>query len=530
LNRISADLSRVEIYLSDQFSKYSLPGNRISALLEDQRGLIWIGTWTGGVARFDPRSEAFGLIQSVPNQKQSLPSNQVGHIAFDQAGAMWAGLVDSRGLVRLNADGLVDTLVDQQRFPNLLSAEVSAIHKRREGGVWFGTLRAGVYAFDEHRQVLSELDHAGAEKLEQASVLSLLEEAQGALWIGTLNEGLWYRCASCTQWRNFRFDPSNPRSLGGDSVAAMAMNHGKLYLGLRRAGLNILTLDAIEQGFQRIEANPNDSSALAHPSISSLSFAADGGLWLATPLGLHRMDTATGLFTRFGKTQGLLSESVSCIIQGADGKAWFSSNGSIASIDQAGNQLAVFSALDGVTGFDFFSGSCARGPDGTLYFGGLHGITSVHPSRLPTPSAPPQVLIKRIEVGGRRMEPQTTAKPLLLAHHQNQLTLELAVDDFREPSAVSFRYRLADQQDFSELPAGQSSILLAGLAAGSYPVELQARFLGQQSFGPVSRVLVEVALPPWRRGWHCLWIADCHVVGGIGLARAPTPARTPNGS
>lgn len=74
------------IKLEDLSSENSLPSLRISSLIEDRKGFIWIGT-DAGLARFD--GYRYKIYTNDPNDSTSLNSNQINHIYLDREGILW---------------------------------------------------------------------------------------------------------------------------------------------------------------------------------------------------------------------------------------------------------------------------------------------------------------------------------------------------------------------------------------------------------------------------------------------------------
>ncbi|HSD59680.1 MAG TPA: two-component regulator propeller domain-containing protein, partial [Burkholderiales bacterium] len=86
--------------------------NYIVSMVVDKDGVVWAGTWGGGLSRFD------GSKWKVFTTKEGLPSNHVFALHIDPQGKMWVGT--SKGLARYDdgkfkvfttADGLVNDIV-----------------------------------------------------------------------------------------------------------------------------------------------------------------------------------------------------------------------------------------------------------------------------------------------------------------------------------------------------------------------------------------------------------------------------------
>lgn len=86
--------------------------NYIVSMVVDRDGLVWAGTWGGGLSRFD------GSKWKVYTKKEGLPSNHVFALHMDAKGKLWVGT--SKGLARhddgkfkvyTTADGLINDVV-----------------------------------------------------------------------------------------------------------------------------------------------------------------------------------------------------------------------------------------------------------------------------------------------------------------------------------------------------------------------------------------------------------------------------------
>ena len=73
------------------FSTYSLndglPQSKITSVLEDSRGALWIGTQSGGISRFDGKQ----FINY--NNQDGLINNHILSLFEDQDGMLWIGTI-----------------------------------------------------------------------------------------------------------------------------------------------------------------------------------------------------------------------------------------------------------------------------------------------------------------------------------------------------------------------------------------------------------------------------------------------------
>jgi len=155
----------------------------ILRLLEDSRGRIWMGGPDGGgLSCYDGQKLVSYTLED------GLPDNAVQSILEDDTGLIWIGT--QHGLC--NFDGHQFNIYGKEQGILDLNHQWSA--KDASGQLWFGTLRGGVYRFDgKHFQMLTT-----ADGLPSNSVTGLLPQADGSMIIGTYRGIAHYRPTAFT--------------------------------------------------------------------------------------------------------------------------------------------------------------------------------------------------------------------------------------------------------------------------------------------------------------------------------------------
>ena len=80
-----------KIYRHDPDDPHSLGTNTILSLYEDRSGMLWIGTYLGGLDRFDPATERFTHYRHDPDDANTLGHDAVRSLLEDSRGALWVG-------------------------------------------------------------------------------------------------------------------------------------------------------------------------------------------------------------------------------------------------------------------------------------------------------------------------------------------------------------------------------------------------------------------------------------------------------
>ncbi len=102
--------------------------NYIVALAVDAQGVVWAGTWGGGLSRFDGKNWTQYTVA------EGLPGNHVFMLHIDPKGVLWVGT--NNGLARMKADGGFEVLTTRD---GLFNNTVFSMATARDGTLWVGS-------------------------------------------------------------------------------------------------------------------------------------------------------------------------------------------------------------------------------------------------------------------------------------------------------------------------------------------------------------------------------------------------------
>ncbi|MBI3230911.1 MAG: hypothetical protein HYZ45_12265 [Burkholderiales bacterium] len=158
-----------------------LPHPIATAVHESQDGFLWVGT-QGGLSRWD--GYRFRTYLPDPKDLHSLPDVWIQAMHTDSRGRMWVATYEG-GLARYNPQ--FDNFERVPIGPGGLShASVSALADDGDGGIYIGT-DGGLdqYTPDTGGMRHWQFDPNDAQSLPDNHIYALLREKNGTLWIGT---------------------------------------------------------------------------------------------------------------------------------------------------------------------------------------------------------------------------------------------------------------------------------------------------------------------------------------------------------
>jgi ligand-binding sensor domain-containing protein len=304
-----------------------LPGNSVSALLNDNQGGLWVGT-SRGLAHYT----AHGQWQVFDTNNSGLPDNGVSTLLNDNQGGLWVGTYEG-GLAHYTAQGLWEMF--NQDNSGLPSNQVEALLSDNRGGLWVGTssyydnekqevVRGGLahYTSQEQWQVFESDD----SDLSDNSVYTLLSDNQSGLWVGTYNGLVHY--TDQNQWQVD--DPD-----GYEVYALLSDSQGGLWVGTG-GGLAHYTAQGQWQVFNQ------DNFDLSYIPVAALSSDGQGGVWVGTYNRLAHY-TAQGQWQMFKQDSSSLPNNwVITLLSDSQGGLWMGTDGGGLAHYTAQGQWQVF--------------------------------------------------------------------------------------------------------------------------------------------------------------------------------------------
>lgn len=163
--------------------------NDITAICEESKGSIWIGTVGGKLYRLDGQGGRPLYEYNVVKKTDPAGYNPVRCLFKDIDGILWIGT--QKRVIRFNSGNgeIIEYEKDNADSYSISNNEVLSIKRDNTGITWFGTYGGGLNIYDPglHRFKLYNKER---NKLSQNLVWAILEDSMKRLWIGTYGGGL----------------------------------------------------------------------------------------------------------------------------------------------------------------------------------------------------------------------------------------------------------------------------------------------------------------------------------------------------
>lgn len=500
-------------YRHDARDPNSLADNDIDSLYQDRGGTLWVGTHTGGASRVDLNSGGFERIVGLVNDDDARDANKVYAVSSDGGGNLWLGTLGG-GLLRVER-GSTEVTVYRHDPANPLSLpndNVRAVHVDGQGTVWAGT-DAGLARLDAVTGRL-RIRHFGELGPTLDSIRQIRPSTTGILWLGS-EGGLHRYDPQSDTVRSFRHDPADPGSLSQGRVLAVFEDRaGTLWVGTD-SGLDRQDTDT--GPFRHFRHEPADPASLSHSRVHHLFETRSGQLWIGTAGGLNRLDaTRDGgvRFRRYTHQDGLAADPIGAILPDASGGLWISTTAGLSRFEPSTSRFRNYSARDGLIDSGYYIGAGHTSSDGTLYFGGLSGLTAFRPEAIRDNLIPPPVVITELQIFNRAVlgaaRPDgvrfdgviETAPSLRLSHANAVFSLEFAALHFADPRRNRYAYQLVGfDPDWIETDSSRRFVTYTNLAPADYTFRVKASNKDGIWNNTGSSIDIHVEPPYWATWW-----------------------------
>lgn len=483
----------------------SLSNNRIQSIYIDTTGILWVGT-DSGLNTLDKKKNKFGHWEMEPDRSNSISNNNIFSVYKDGEGIIWLGT--EGGLRRFDRENnkCAPTKIDGSE----MDKKIQAIHEDSTGILWLGTSESGLYQIHREKGTFVHYKHVPANpgSLSDNRINVIHKDTTGILWIGT-RTGLNRFKPETGTFKCYRHLPGNAGSLSDDYVSVIHEDHsGVLWIGTAN-GLN--RFHRKSDTFTHWKRNPGDRESLSNDSITAILEDKNGGLWIGTMGGgLNKFDK-NGTFKHYLERDGLPNDSISGILEDAEGDLWISTNKGVSKFDSKQETFKNYDVKDGLQSNEFNGGTCYKSADGEMFFGGINGFNAFYPNEIEdNPHVPPivitafQIMNESVEIGGDSPLKQAIneTKEITLSYRDYFFSFEFAALDFTNPAKNMYAFKMEGlDEEWIRTGAKRRFVTYTNLDPGEYVFRVK----GSNNHGVWNNegtsIKIIITPPLWKTLW-----------------------------
>lgn len=179
--------AKILFYTNSPTDSNSLSGNNITSILQDREGEFWLGTFGGGLNRFDSQAERFIRYQNDPSDPQSLGSDIVVSLLQDQSGQLWVGT--TAALDKFDpATGTFQHYREEDGLGNsLIYGMLEEDAPPGEGGALWIATNAGLSRFDPRTETFKNYEPSDGVQSTEFNQGACFKSRSGEMFFGGVN-------------------------------------------------------------------------------------------------------------------------------------------------------------------------------------------------------------------------------------------------------------------------------------------------------------------------------------------------------
>lgn len=540
LFRIQPD-GTVLTYNTSNSSSKGLHDNRIRKITEDLYGNIWFGTFTG-LYQYDLQNDKFTLY-TRENKPGSITDASIYAVFVDKTGVLWVGSyfggvnytsIDQSSFNYYNASDHPNTLShpvigcmtedDQKNIwictegggLNMLNPKTGAITRFNSSEppffqphtnlksvlydpgsklLYIGTHGKGLYTY--HPSTHTFKAEIGQDETSELSIINSIVQAGDRLFLSAARGVYTYSLKSREARLFYKTGMTSQILLDTDTCLWIAV-HERLYQFDIKTGEQCLTYNLRQQGLPC--------------SIRQIFESSQKEIYIATSqCGVMRLNRKNRLFEPFSQTSSpLFNQYCYRIAETPEHNLVVTGNNGIAFINEKGAVQQIYSIGSPSLPLDAFTADCGLtvSQEGLIYIGGTNGLVVMKEKEKASSPANDQLYFTELYVHNNPVVPNDPTgilsvdlpftQEIRLNHNQNKIEVRFSSTVPVSNNQSLYKYRLKGV-DKTWYHTNQKSVSYTNLSPGSYTLEVQRDNPYQ---APSNTACLKIIVcPPWYASW-----------------------------
>ncbi|RYD81669.1 MAG: hypothetical protein EOP53_05785 [Sphingobacteriales bacterium] len=237
-------------------------------------------------------------------------------------------------------------------------------------------------------------------------------------------------------------------------------------------------------------------------------------IYLGSNKGIFVVDENFNILKQYNRSTGLPDECIYSIHFDAQQNLWCSTNKGIFRIAPSG-QIFQLTKEDGLQENEFNNNVSYQSADGELYFGGVNGVNSFYPEKIPDYMVDLGVYITGIKINNQDFVADTSyqyIKKINLAHDENSIALAFIASGEQNPQRYIHQYKMEGlDKEWLQQPAGETVRYV--LPPGDYVFKMYASGSFDSKAVAIKELHIKINPPFWKAWWFLALVS----IAAVGL-------------
>ncbi len=319
----------MRVFRANPSDSASLSNSSIWTMYEDHDGVLWIGTDGGGLNRYDVMTEHFTSFRHDDHNPASLSADRVSSVFEDNAHRLWVA-TSGGALDRLDrgSGGFTHLHGDRMPYPCGWGIYQRTVVPLEDGRFLMTSVGAGAAVLDPEEPCATR-DFMGVniDDIGCPNILDATRDSRGDFWFAT-SEGLVRLASASSSFIHYPVDADGTRGTSdGNIYDVFEDSRGFIWVGTAD-GLD--RYDPASGRFTHFNHDPLDPFSLADNTVYTIAEDRSGNLWVGTHRGVSVLTSRNMELLHFRHTLAagsLIHDDVSAFAESHDGTIWVGTYG-----------------------------------------------------------------------------------------------------------------------------------------------------------------------------------------------------------
>jgi signal transduction histidine kinase/ligand-binding sensor domain-containing protein len=295
----------------------------IRKIVQDKYQNIWVATGSGGLNKIIYATKRVIQYKAGSKQASNLQSDRVTDLLIDCKGRLWIS-TNGGGLSLMNIDTeKITTFRKDKKASSLPDDNISCIFEDRQKTLWLGSTHGKLIRYNEQFNQF-ELINYGSGNKEENRIAAINQDWLGNLMLGTDGAGLFFYNPRNNFYKQFQHVRNEPGSLIADEVSCILLDRNNTaFIGSFGRGISFFSSSSLkfEPHYISTSNTKGDVNSFTHAAED-----AHGNIIVGSYNGFYVYDRKTWQYKHIlpGKTYN--ENKILSIAIGPDNDIWLASN------------------------------------------------------------------------------------------------------------------------------------------------------------------------------------------------------------
>ena len=490
------------VHQDEEGFPFEVPDFKIRCMFTDSQQNLWIGSSDQGFAISYHYKERFNNDNYL---RTFLNNKSVVSVSAEKGVILWITTLNN-GIYRYDLNQRKITAIDLKAlFPESKkkAVRVNQLFVDADNYLWMTATNNEALKCSFHN---NNLQVKG--RYEVYLPMSITQDRQRTIWIGTASSYVYTIEPNANEARPLHVF-STPNSSNFTFIPGLLpLENGNMLVAAFLQPMQFVNTQTRE--IQELKLDKDDFNNCIRRSVfipTTLYEDSQGDIWIGTVgNGMLRYSPSDG---KIQPVPGAACTDISGIEEDAQGNLWVSTLYGLSKFDRTINRFTNYYEADGIGGNQFYDRASCRLSDGTLVFGGTHGLTLFNPIDVQIRRNIP-LLFENLKVHNKLIHPgneecinkHLSYNPdIKLNYNQNGFSISFVALDYSEHERVHYYYMLEGFDRYWIDANNNREAYYANLPAGCYTFKVRIMDNDRNIVEAENSITVTVEPAPWRTWW-----------------------------